>query len=64
MEAKNEFQNLTENAEQAVLWNQHEICPECKSADIQVIDYLVHDFIFKSHHESRYKCKNCGCTWL
>jgi transposase-like protein len=63
MEEKYESQNLTEITDQAALWNQHEICPECKSGDIQVIDYLVHD-LFKSHHEYRYKCRNCGCTWL
>ena len=47
----------------AALWNQHEICPECKSSEVEEIDMLVHDF-FRHRHEKKYRCKACGCVWL
>ena len=59
----NQIQQTNDDEKQATLWNQHEICPECKSSNIKEIDYLVHEF-FRSHHEKRYKCMDCGCSWL
>ena len=36
----NQIQQTNDDEKQATLWNQHEICPECKSSNINEIDYL------------------------
>ncbi len=62
MEANKIEQENNNSIELAALWNQHDICPECRSGDIKVIDHVVHG-LFKNRHEPSYKCMNCGCSW-